>query len=599
MSIDDLFAKLGGSSQKKPDHEQPTPNDETAAKPPGADVPGGSTGGSASGNSGLSSLDVLTLPADQRRLINWLTRSAQATVEQIAQGLNLDSDQVMPMIAALRRTNFVTEAVRDGQVYYRVAFRTPARQKSSGLMSRLLSQVTLENKDFLKQIAIFSELAPDQLQEIVGLVTERDYAPDEVILGQGSVSEYLFFVKSGIVAISRVTADHPEGRIVAYLKPGDILGEYSVMSRSGATATATATASSRATMLMIRRGDFLALLNKYPAVTVEVVRILVHRLLLANDRSSGDSSKFVVLAGAGDAVGVSVIGNALAMTLASVTQKKTGYTELPGTSHLPAMYGLAARPDLFPHPAGFDVVVSAGAPGISPTLRATLIVDQLTSRYHNAVVKVDSDARELLSDLASRADQLIVVTTPGQWDALGDLLNRLRAVVRPERTAVFTILNRVRPEEVDLPAPGAVDFDIPYLAGLPSPLDMRMENRPEPLAAAVNALTDRLGRANQVSLYIPTTIDVNQAVDTSVYVERTLAFLGERFGGATTSRARGVWNSTDAGLVGEDIHIVRSYATQADLDKYMKEILNYVESLKVELKQEAMAVEINQRLMLI
>jgi hypothetical protein len=115
----------------------------------------------------------------------------------------------------------------------------------------------------------------------------------------------------------------------------------------------------------------------------------------------------------------------------------------------------------------------------------------------------------------------------------------------------------------------------------------------------VRSLADRLGRTNQVSIFIPTTIDVTQAVDTGDYVDRALAFLGQRFGGATTTQARGVWNSSEAGLVGETIHIVRSYATQNDLDKHLQSILDYVGALKVELRQEAMAVEINQQLMLI
>jgi hypothetical protein len=117
--------------------------------------------------------------------------------------------------------------------------------------------------------------------------------------------------------------------------------------------------------------------------------------------------------------------------------------------------------------------------------------------------------------------------------------------------------------------------------------------------AMTSTLADRLGRTNQISLFIPTTIDVDQAVDTSLYVDRALAFLGRCFGGATTTQARGVWNSQQAGLVGESIHIVRSYATQVDLDKSLQSILDFVGQLKIEMRQEAMAVEINQKLMLI
>jgi len=102
-----------------------------------------------------------------------------------------------------------------------------------------------------------------------------------------------------------------------------------------------------------------------------------------------------------------------------------------------------------------------------------------------------------------------------------------------------------------------------------------------------------------VSVFIPTTVDVDQAADAGAAVDQTLAFLGRLFGGATSSRAQGVWNSERAGLVNETIFVVRSYVTQADLDRHLPEVLAFVERLKGELRQEAMAVEVNQRLMLI
>ena len=96
-------------------------------------------------------------------------------------------------------------------------------------------------------------------------------------------------------------------------------------------------------------------------------------------------------------------------------------------------------------------------------------------------------------------------------------------------------------------------------------------------------------------------LDVDQAVGTSAYVERTLRFLGDRFGGATatTEDAQGVWKSDQLGLVGETVHIVRTYITQRDLQRHLPDVVEYMEQLKVELRQEARALEANQRLILI
>ncbi|MDW8287285.1 MAG: hypothetical protein RMJ89_04360 [Flammeovirgaceae bacterium] len=78
-----------------------------------------------------------------------------------------------------------------------------------------------------------------------------------------------------------------------------------------------------------------------------------------------------------------------------------------------------------------------------------------------------------------------------------------------------------------------------------------------------------------------------------------MKFLAERFGGATSKQAQGVWNSQQAGLVGEQVFIVNTYVTQNALRKYLDEVVDYVKNLKEELKQEAMALEINKKLTLI
>ena len=126
-----------------------------------------------------------------------------------------------------------------------------------------------------------------------------------------------------------------------------------------------------------------------------------------------------------------------------------------------------------------------------------------------------------------------------------------------------------------------------------------MENLPEPLTEVILEIFKLLGYTNQIGVYLPTTIGVDQKADTSEYVEKTLSFMGKLFGGATYEKVQGVWNSQGVGLVQEDIHLVRSYCSQPVLDKHMGEVVDYVEVMKQELQQEAMALEVNQKLMLI
>lgn len=106
-------------------------------------------------------------------------------------------------------------------------------------------------------------------------------------------------------------------------------------------------------------------------------------------------------------------------------------------------------------------------------------------------------------------------------------------------------------------------------------------------------------RVHQISVFIPTTIDVNQKVDTSYYVHKTLDFFGEKFGGATSTQAEGAWNSDTVGVVTEVVHIVVTYTTENNLNKFVDDVIDFVKAMKAELHQEAMAIEINSKMIII
>jgi hypothetical protein len=121
----------------------------------------------------------------------------------------------------------------------------------------------------------------------------------------------------------------------------------------------------------------------------------------------------------------------------------------------------------------------------------------------------------------------------------------------------------------------------------------------EEIERVVRTLIDRVNHTHQLAVYVPTTVAVDRAADTTPYIERTLAFLGARFGGATSTPAQGVWQSEAVGLVREAVHVVQTYATGEDLHRYLPEVLAYVKMIKTELQQEAMALEVDHQLMLL
>jgi hypothetical protein len=115
----------------------------------------------------------------------------------------------------------------------------------------------------------------------------------------------------------------------------------------------------------------------------------------------------------------------------------------------------------------------------------------------------------------------------------------------------------------------------------------------------VTGLVERLERTNSIGIFIPTTTEANQKANTQPQIDKTMEFMAKRFGGATCKVANGVWHSEKLGLIGEVVYIIHSYITQADMNRYLDEVVDFIKDLKNELAQEAMALEVNNKLTLI
>ena len=99
--------------------------------------------------------------------------------------------------------------------------------------------------------------------------------------------------------------------------------------------------------------------------------------------------------------------------------------------------------------------------------------------------------------------------------------------------------------------------------------------------------------SSKVTVYVPSTMDINISVDTSSWVDAAATLLSNCFGGATSCEALGYWTSPKAGLVKERSTMVFAYCSDADLQKHAETVIDFCEAMKAELKQDAIALEIN------
>lgn len=102
--------------------------------------------------------------------------------------------------------------------------------------------------------------------------------------------------------------------------------------------------------------------------------------------------------------------------------------------------------------------------------------------------------------------------------------------------------------------------------------------------------------SSSVKIYVPSTINVNKQVDNQEQVDNTLSFLSTLFGGATGFNALGCWVSQTEGLVKEQVVVCQAYCNEKQLQGNIELVIDHCEELKGSMDQEAIALEINNKL---
>lgn len=140
---------------------------------------------------------------------------------------------------------------------------------SASAVSARSARVVLQ-KNFL-----FRGLPGSALERIAALATRRSYPKGAVIFSQGEPGDALFGVIAGQV---RISASGTGGQEVFLniMEPGDTFGEIAVM--DGLPRTAGAYALEDVSLIMIKRSDFLKLLEREPRLAIQLLRLLCARL---------------------------------------------------------------------------------------------------------------------------------------------------------------------------------------------------------------------------------------------------------------------------------------------------------------------------------
>jgi len=124
--------------------------------------------------------------------------------------------------------------------------------------------------ELIAKVPLFAGLAKQQLTRVASIADEIDLPEGKVLTRQGERGREFFILLEGEAEVRR------NGRKLATRRAGEFFGEIALISDIPRVATVTATTPVRA--LVIRDREFRALLERTPAIALDVLTAVAERL---------------------------------------------------------------------------------------------------------------------------------------------------------------------------------------------------------------------------------------------------------------------------------------------------------------------------------
>jgi CRP-like cAMP-binding protein len=139
-------------------------------------------------------------------------------------------------------------------------------------------------ENVLKNIPLFADIRDEILEKIFDLVQKRVYKRNNIILMEEDAGDTLFILSKGSVKITRLSDDGREV-ILSILGDGDFFGEMSIF--DGESRSANVIALEDSEVFILKRGDFLDLLEKHPKIAIALLQEMAVRLRRSDQQIEG------------------------------------------------------------------------------------------------------------------------------------------------------------------------------------------------------------------------------------------------------------------------------------------------------------------------
>ena len=131
----------------------------------------------------------------------------------------------------------------------------------------------------IRDVELFKDLPPADLDRLVALAREETYRRDEVVFREKDPATKLYVVLAGMIEIARPSRGGDAKNIrLLRLGRGEVFGELAMLDDGGRSASATASIAPETRLAAWSLSELNALFEREPAMAARVHRALARKL---------------------------------------------------------------------------------------------------------------------------------------------------------------------------------------------------------------------------------------------------------------------------------------------------------------------------------
>lgn len=557
--------------------------------------------------SSLSLLDLLSMDADEQNILRALTKHGGMTIKQICDRIKQPFSATEAIVERLTSAGQLIETLSGGKRIFSVRLSFSRRQVKN-LPTAIVDLLNQDSKAFLQENRLLSGLPSETIRALSDLAEERTLVPEEIFQWQGQPLRRIGLVEMGLLESCHLRDDQAINRH-DYLRSGEWIGIKEGLGRGEPMVTYRAVTA--CTLMTWPVDAFIDIVKNHSPLALALSTELSRQLIDCQVSRTQQQGKIWVMdslhAGAGSSrIGIELSYQArLEQTGEEVQTLLWSFDQ--ELSRLLSQYAVVGQiadlAQIVRHPLGFDAIVQVAHHQYPQQVELDIILNYLQRHYEYIVCDTGYALDREMSKMIRGKGHILVSFTDhdfpaeevrqrwAQWDSYS-LPGQKRVLAynrgRLDDGSIDAKFNIVIPDHLGEPQPAEFDRSLVQQNGCDSIF-----------AEAIREVFRRFSLVHTVAIFVPSTTDVDLTVDNSSQVKAALNFLGEIFGGATSSAAEGVWRSDEVGLVAEQVTIVKTFVSKKLLNQHLENVLSFAGNLKSEMNQEAVAISVDNQLILV